>query len=263
MMFSKLLEYNTGDTIMAKRITKTVYTLAELVERGDKRAIELARQWLREGATDYNWWEYVYEMWTTALEQIGFENPDISFSGFWSQGDGASFTVQHVELEKLIAFLAAPPEAKNCIEGGPEDFRPWLVRKCGGVRSNPKFARLLWIIDYLGGASVERTSHHYSHERTCSFNLEDLRDDGEWHSSSKPGEYGHWESYTPRVRKLYDDFLEAAEKLRLDLSCAIYKSLEEEYEYITSDESIDKMAEGNSYLFNASGNCEGHNDDVF
>jgi len=83
---------------MPKTITKevTLYTFKELVDLEKvgtlKRACERARAWLQEGQTDHDWWDHTYDTWKSALAQIGFDNADISFSGFWSQGDGASFT---------------------------------------------------------------------------------------------------------------------------------------------------------------------------
>ena len=252
---------------MPKRLTKTVYTFAELKAKQAKgkataEAVERAAQWLREGQTDHDWYDYTYEMWKSALAQVGFDNADISFSGFWSQGDGASFTAS-VDLDVLINFLAAPPAANECIDSdgnGGEDFRPWLVHKCNGVQSNPKFAKLLKIVhaDLIDGARVYRGDSHYCHEHTCSFEAEDLRDRGEYHPRTSATKYnGYWESETPRVRKLYDEFVEAAEELRLDISRAIYKSLEEEHEYLTGDEAIADFAEANEYTFTINGKREG------
>jgi hypothetical protein len=238
---------------MPKRITKTVYTFRELLAKGDTGAIDRARDWLREGQTDYNWWEYIYELWVAALDQIGFENAQIEFSGFWSQGDGASFTAR-VDLEKLIAFLAEPPEARETIAGNPEDFRPYIVGKCNGVRGNPKFAKLLKLVDYFD-ATVQRTGHHYSHENTCRFTA-DLRDRGEWWPPKRT-QADMAIGKAPRVRAIFDDFCKAAEELRYDLCRAIYADLEDEHEYLTSDEALAETAEANEYHFTADGEREG------
>lgn len=37
--------------------TRTIYTFDELIEK----AKEKARDWWREGALDYNWWQFIYE----------------------------------------------------------------------------------------------------------------------------------------------------------------------------------------------------------
>lgn len=225
---------------MPKIITKTVYSLEELKQLGNDRAVEKAREWLRQGACDYEWWEYTYEMWTDALKQIGFENAKIAFSGFSSQGDGASFTAD-VDKEALITFLSNKIEPSDSVtfDGKAEDYRGFIVNKCGGGAFNPKFSRLLWIIDDLS-FSVYRTSHHYSHEGTCAFGCDSTI--GDRH---------------PRTYRLHKYFVLAAEELRRDLCQAIYKSLEEEYEYLNSNEQIDESAAANEYTFDEDGNRDG------
>lgn len=49
------------------------------------------------------WYDFIYDDWKETLENAGFINPEIHFSGFWSQGDGACFdaAVHHYqELHK-------------------------------------------------------------------------------------------------------------------------------------------------------------------
>lgn len=82
-------------------ITTTVYTFDEL----NDKAKEKAREWFREGNLDYEWWDSLYEDADTCARLIGIEidsrprnnpkamkRPQIYFTGFWSQGDGASYT---------------------------------------------------------------------------------------------------------------------------------------------------------------------------
>ena len=64
-----------------------VYQFSELSES----AKEKAREWYRQGAFDYPWWEFVYESAKDAAKLMGIDIEDIFFSGFWSQGDGACF----------------------------------------------------------------------------------------------------------------------------------------------------------------------------
>jgi len=238
---------------MPRTITKTVYTYAELRELGDPQAIERARQWLADGQTDHDWYGYEYDLWKTALAQIGFEHAEIEFSGFGSQGDGASFTAS-VNLTKLIDFLAMPPAASEVIAGQPEAFRGYVVHKCNGVRANPKFSRLHWIA--LDGAHVTRGNRSYCHEGTCAFEAGDIGDTGEYVSDTSGS--GNWKSDTPRVRQLYNDFVEAAEALRRDICLAIYRDLDAQYEYLTGDhEAIADFADANEYTFTVLGYREG------
>lgn len=222
---------------MPKTITTTVYSFRELVELGNETATDRAKQWIGDIATEGpDWHDYLTsELWPSALAQIGFENASINFSGFWSQGDGASFTAR-VDVAKLVAFLVSPPQGSKTIAGEPEDFRPWLVKQCGGVSSYPSLARLLRVLD-AGElrASVDRTSHHYSHENTCRLTVEGPR------------------RRAPKVERLVFALEEAAERLRYDLCRAIYRSLGEEYDNATSDESLGDLADANDWLFDCNG----------
>ncbi len=226
-----------------KQITKTVYTYRELLDlnkagNASSTAVEKAKAWLREGQTDGEWYEYVYDMWKQALAQIGFIDAKISFSGFWSQGDGASFTA-NIDLEKLVDFLVTEIAPKDCIEGEPEDFRPWIVHQCKGKLTDAKYRRLARIGEHLDESKVERTDNHYSHERTCRVSLTIYR------------------RRCPAVEKLLEEFAKDTEELRLDLSRAIYRCLNDEYDHLTSDETLLETADANDYTFTIGGTREG------
>lgn len=225
---------------MPVTITKTVYTFGELLQANEKKkkvsdlAVGKARQWLQEGVTDDHWHEFLLGDWKTALGSVGFLDAEINFSGFHSQGDGASFT-SAVDLETLIRFMSNPPEASNgvWVNNGKEVWGPWIVHKAGGVRSNKKFGVLLRAIDKCN-MKVERKSHHYSHEKTCGLDADCL-------ASGKVTE------------ATWKDFVEAVEELRKDLCRAIYKDLNGEYEFLSSDEQLIQSSEANDWTFDESG----------
>lgn len=242
---------------MPRKIEKTVYTFKELLDAaGDpespvtSKAVQRAREWLQEVSTSYDWWDDTFETWKEALDQIGFENADISFRGFASQGDGASFTA-NVNLPKLIDFLATPREPGESITvmdgtgGSKEEFRPWLVHRAKGVGFNPKFRRLLVAVD-LVEARVRRTGGFYVHEHTCEFEAE-FNDPGKRNSED-------WnESRYPSLRRIFDEFVKTAEELRLDLSRAIYQDLEEDYLARIEDDALVEDSEANGYVFDENG----------
>jgi hypothetical protein len=217
-----------------KQVTINVYTYAELLKLGNQNAINKATEWLQECATMDGWYEYVYDTWAAALAQIGFENAKIEFSGFWSQGDGASFTAD-IDVEKLAKFLASDIPPKDCIEGDPEDFRPWIVHKCG----KPTDTRYAWLTDIGLYGRVVRTSHQYSHENTCRADIE----------YREPREHTALEA-------VIGEFEKDAETLRLNLCGAIYRDLEQEHEYLMSEEYLHELAEINEYMFRIDGRPE-------
>lgn len=91
---------------------KTI-TLYQYDELPSDSAKEKARNWYREGGLDYEWYDYLFEEFTEDMSKEGidilthkqtvtlayasgapsktFEKHNIYFSGFSSQGDGASF----------------------------------------------------------------------------------------------------------------------------------------------------------------------------
>lgn len=76
---------------------------ADLDDAGKARA----RDWWREASAAYDdidWSESVILEWRWLLWNKGFEGVDIGFSGFWSQGDGASFTAKHIDFERFFKF---------------------------------------------------------------------------------------------------------------------------------------------------------------
>lgn len=66
-------------------------------------AKETAREKVRESETGDEWWDFIYDDWKERLEKKGFMVPDIAFSGFWSQGDGASFTCKYVDFQRYFS----------------------------------------------------------------------------------------------------------------------------------------------------------------
>ena len=93
---------------------------------------------------DCEWYEFIIENFTTEAEKIGFDiDPDnVSFSGFWNQGDGASFTgtVDMLDFLKSKKLLSKYSKAVNA------------------MRNNK--------VDEL--VSIARTSNLYFHSNTCT-----------------------------------------------------------------------------------------------
>ena len=149
------------DAIMAQKIVKTekrenetvyhveeretveLFSFAELSEVVQNAIVENKRYALVEYD---NWFEYQKEDFHKTLELLGFSNIQSNFSGFYSQGDGASFT--------------AVWDARNIVNN-PEKWQSDKEYK----HFKPYLDKLL----KLGGtAEVERISGcRYVHEYTC------------------------------------------------------------------------------------------------
>lgn len=127
-----------------KTLTIKTFNFAELSQEAKEKALENFRNINVDDGS--GWYDFIFEEIQEGLAKIGFENIDISFSGFWYQGDGASFTCKSVNLEKFI----------NSTKERKEKYK----------------ALAPYIEDGTLTASIYRTSHLYSHENTCSVLVE-------------------------------------------------------------------------------------------
>lgn len=206
---------------MPEVIETTVYSLAEL----DDRAKERSRDWYRQVSADDDWYEFVFEDFERVCEILGIDlatrtvrlfgggtrqKPCIWFSGFSSQGDGASFE-----------------GAYQYSKGAAREIRSYA----------PKDERLAVIADQLQKiqrknlyALEVRITHcgRYYHEYTMGISVERVSD-----------------TYQPPTPDAEEIIIEA---LR-DLARWLYRQLEREYEYHTSDEVVDANIEANGYTF--------------
>lgn len=219
-----------------------VYSFKELIaaeEEGEvsSRALDKARCTLQQFATDDGFWfESVVDLWTEALCQIGFFNVKIWFSGFWSQGDGACFEAS-IDKDDLFSFfttMVEPNEVIDSLDSDPkkEDFRPWILHKIGSKVYNAKYKRLaLLSASFCIGVNCDERS------KTTRIDLE----------------FDGWNDRHKRLCSLVNDFEEDLNTLLTDLTSAIYKSLEQEYDYVTSDEALIEDSDCNEYKFDEDG----------
>jgi len=192
------------------------YSFEDLPEEIQEKLIEEEIKNAEEGL-DYRWWDDVYEMWTEKLECMGFKDIKIQFTGFWSQGDGASFTAKYCDSEKIINSLFLDDEGSI----------PWLNKKGLGDKAQQAIKRWrLWfelaergMLDF----KVIRQSHNYVHENSVTGNMDvDIGGLNESTNFDAKCDFITLESsFEEWVRGLCQE---------------IYSDLEKEYEWLTSYE---------------------------
>lgn len=171
---------------------------------------ERERQNYREHGLGYDWWEGVYDYTKETAGKFGLAIEDIFFSGFWSQGDGASYTGNLFFKECDASEL-------------PEEVRD-VYRTLHEVNSLIKIAHSK---EYLF-AQITRDASMYTHEGSMQFDFaEDVT-----------------EEYACEILDAREKGI--TEALR-DYARWIYRTLEKEYEYLTSDEAIDELLHGEEY----------------
>lgn len=197
---------------MPREKTITVFKLSELKGKARERALEKLGRWATKG----DWWEYTYRDATEIGKLLGIEIDDISFSGFWSQGDGASFVGTYAYVADAVASVAAHTSNTDAELVSIAQMLSDIQAAHGNVLS----------------ARIHRTSHRSSHEYTVGIEV------------FKEGDYS-------------DEVSAETEKALLEVFRRfmrwIYKALEEEHTYLTSEEQLLETADANDYEFHADG----------
>lgn len=207
---------------------KTKFKFSELSQSAKQRAC----QDYAETGMDHGWWEFVYEDYKEKCEAAGFRDPEFSFSGFWSQGDGAKFNCHFsFKDEELAPFL-------------PEGVWPQLLALKAEARlldePVPTF--------YYAGVIEDRGYYSHCYEMTVVDSDGLVMDIGMADRSEFSDKV---DSYLDSVSHITieKNILEAARDIAQDL----YKSLENEYVYQTSEESVEAMSEANDWLYDEDG----------
>ena len=80
----------------------TLYSVSDLKENPIVLKNVLDKQYHINVDTDF-WYKEVIYNHTQKLESLGFNEVKIEFSGFYSQGDGASFTCESIDFKKWLS----------------------------------------------------------------------------------------------------------------------------------------------------------------
>jgi len=194
--------------------TTNIYKFEELSKDSQNKAINGFRN--SEHYLSYDWWEYTIDYWKASLNLLGFKNTEVRFSGFWSQGDGASFTCDYINKEEIINTIIM---SDLCSVSTAENY----LKKFNNAES------FLFEFHFC----IEKSSSRYVHENTCFVNYEN-------------GGSEYWSN-------IADELTISIESLRLILCDKIYKDLKNEYEYLMSRAAIIEHIGANDYEFTSDG----------
>lgn len=189
---------------------KTEFAFDELSDSAKQTALDAERY--SEGYLHHEWWDGVYEDAVNMAAILGIEisttrhtphkgkpyySTDISFSGFSSQGDGASFEG---------SYKPKPDAVEKITNAAPQDKE--LLRIATALSVLNITQRL------LGGEPLEcriMATGRYSHSGTMHITY-----DGDWPGTAE------------------EDLLQ----LMRDFADWIYKRLDEEHDYLMSDDVV-------------------------
>lgn len=201
-------------------------------------AKERARQHYIEHWIHDDWYDYIYEEAIENGKPLGLNINNIFFTGFWSQGDGASWTGSVL----LPTFIE-----KHMPESIGRDCWLWLLQSG-------------WVHDRL---NIHQKSGHYCHENTMSVgNIEDYTHDMtddvlEIDCILKGTPIGTlWHlilADTACPIKRPEDLEELVLTEARNYAREIYLNLEEAYQSECSDENIGENYYANDQFFNHEG----------
>lgn len=198
-----------------RRPRKKEFRVDELPEEAKERVLEKHRSW----NVDFDEWaDFMIDDFKEKLRTLGFLDPETYYSGFWSQGDGASFKAE-IDLDKYIRT-----HLEELIKAGVDIF---TLRKI--LNNNPCDSD--WEME---GHHITQSGRYY-HENTMDIDLD-------------------WRGDAPKdiedaLTQMQGFILEDARNLAKEF----YKSLGKEYDYSTSDEAIIESLNANDKKFTRDG----------
>ena len=216
----------------------TVYTYDELTDKAKERA----RNWYRQGHFDYEWWDYLYEDFAKRAQELGIElrqkpvllingnthyAPEIYFSGFYHQGSGSSFSgtwrADAMNINKLKTECPTDKELHRIA-----DVLADCAKEDGEATATICAKRDSWI-----GVIVE---------------------DGNTVME-------HWDALDPesaeyeQIKQGCQDRKDAITEALRDFNHWMYRCLEQEYDWLNSDEQVEDAIIANEYEFTKDGQC--------
>jgi len=209
----------------------TVYTYAELSTQGKAHAMTTYNQ------PEDHWYEGITDGFTERGLERGFDIDDVQWSGFGSQGDGASWTGQ-VDPLLFLQYHLKP--------------------------DNPDYTRYMILIELIQNGivarrlEVSRNSHRYNHEQTMVLEREGMLQLEDWSDTIlRTGIFAGAQA-TPLVEGicmdvLLDDLLGWATDEARCYAQDIYTALEESHDDYSSEEYFLELCEINEWRFDASG----------
>ena len=190
---------------------------------------------------DYEWWDCLYEDAKEDGKELGFYIDKIYFSGFWSQGDGASWQ-------------------------GQVDVSQWLrthTKDSIGITAWIELTNNDWADKHI---KVSTSSNHYSHSGTMSFSHWEIH----FYLDERPdrlpigGDSILKDLPIDMAMKLImsdpntpykseDDVAEAITQSAREYADEIYNKLRKEYEWLCSDVVMLEHFENNDINFDEEG----------
>lgn len=197
--------------IEMRKITETkeinIYTLENVLQ--NKELLEKILEREREANIDMFDANFIIEDFTEKLEGLGYENIKTAYTGFFNQGDGASFT-------GIISLTSEVLERLGVLKG-------------------LKNSQIELIDEYIISAEIYRHNRNYVHENSTTSDVEI--------------EYTHKTRIDNFLLEIANSIEKSLDKEIYDLNCEFYENLKSYYEYTQTDSYILETLRDNEYEF--------------
>lgn len=154
---------------------------------------------------DYQWWDCIYSDFKEDAKEVGIRVDNVTFSGFYCQGGHAAF------------------------EGQVEDWAR-MFRKLGLLLKFNMYWDALDVMHFMADTNWGRYGMSYDCEfepyEACPYDEDD-----------DPLRWDAWHLNRPTTADL-DELEKDTRQVFENLASTLYKNLEAEYEYLTSEESV-------------------------
>jgi hypothetical protein len=215
------------------------YSFDELPKEAKEKAIEKNRDINIEYT---EWYEPIIDDFEYAMEKLGLTDVEVEFTGFYSQGDGASFTAR-VENEELFLKRAldinASTEFLDMGENEDTSKEDDELRQLMGDLRNIGYDTREKLKPEDLYMEIFRISSRYSHENTIEASVKmeelDVEDDDR-----------DWNKFQDEMESMITDWAREESK-------ELYHRLGKYYEERQSDEEVAETLIANDYEFNEEG----------
>lgn len=190
------------------------------------KAFEKAFEEWQEGAVDFDWWDCTYDFWLDKLDALGIytDKTQMRFSGFYSQGDGASFT-GYVHLDTFWEAHGSDPKYLPVIEL----YKNGML---GTIHLNRSYAS-----QYVHECTV------YAERPSVDTFPDDVLSKGMFAGQDAV------QFAEDTVEPILDDFVAWVQEVCRGYMREMFTELRDEYEYQTSVEAYVEWAEANDVVF--------------
>jgi len=201
-------------------IERSELTYEELTPVAKQRALE---DWAEDRPYE-GWWDMEEENLIEDMKLRGIEIDDVQFSGFSSQGDGASF-VGNIDLLHFMNWEAQEHPDNSLAVNYPHIYT-------SQIPFNGE-------VDYEWMVSIQRNSHHYSHENTVGVELT----------------YNHigYDEDDTIPQHEFEGLEQALNDVCREYMRSYYKDLKSTYDFLTSEEYFIESCDANSWVFDEDG----------